>query len=140
MENKINEILEKAKSALPAAKTKTEVAEISASITGPKGELTALMKVIPTLDKAQRPVVGKLINLAKSQIEPLVAEAYARLENAEMVKSLGAKPDITLPPYEVRRGTIHPLSATIRKICDIFKRAGFTVAEASVFMTPTYPY
>lgn len=138
MENKINEILEKAKSALPAAKTKTEVAEISASITGPKGELTALMKVIPTLDKAQRPVVGKLINLAKSQIEPLIAEAYARLENAEMAKSLGAKPDISLPPYEVRRGTIHPLSATIRKICDIFKRAGFTVAEASDLETEWY--
>ena len=37
MENKINEILEKAKSALPAAKTKTEVAEIS---TKRKGRLS----------------------------------------------------------------------------------------------------
>ena len=49
MENKINEILAKAKSSLPAAKTKTEVANIGAAITGPSGELPALMKVIPTL-------------------------------------------------------------------------------------------
>ena len=138
MENKINEILARAKAALPAAKTKTEVAEISASITGPKGELTAAMKLIPTLDKAQRPVVGKLINLAKSQIEPLIAEAYARLENAEMAKALGDKPDATLPPCGEARGTIHPLTATIRKICDIFKRAGFTVAEASDLETEWY--
>lgn len=138
MESKINEILERAKSALPAAKTKTEVAEISASITGPKGELTAVMKTIPTLDKAQRPVVGKLINLAKSQIEPLIAEAYNRIENAEMAKALGEKPDLSLPPYDAQRGTLHPLSLTIRKICDIFKRAGFTVAEASDLETEWY--
>ena len=138
MEDKINEILARAKAALPAAKTKTEVAEISASITGPKGELTAAMKLIPTLDKAQRPVVGKLINLAKSQIEPLISEAYARLENAEMAKALGEKPDATLPPCGEARGTSHPLTATIRKIRDIFKRAGFTVAEASDLETEWY--
>lgn len=138
MESKINEILARAKAALPAAKTKTEVAEISASITGPKGDLTAIMKVIPTLEKAQRPVVGKLINIAKSQIEPLIFAAYKRLEDAEMVKALGDKPDVTLPPYAIQRGTIHPLSITIRKICDIFKRAGFTVAEASDLETEWY--
>ena len=138
MENKINEILAKAKSSLPAAKTKTEVANISAAITGPNGELTALMKLIPTLDKAQRPAAGKLINAAKQQIEPLVAEAYARIESGEMVAALGEMPDISLPNVDTPRGTIHPLSATIRKICDIFKRAGFTVAEASDLETEWY--
>lgn len=131
MENKINEILNKAESLLPSAKTKTEVAEISAVITGPNGELTALMKTIPTLEKSQRPVVGKLVNLAKSKIEPLIAEAYKRIESAEMARGLGDMPDITLSPCVAPRGTLHPLTLTIRKICDIFKRAGFTVAEAS---------
>ena len=131
MENKINEILNKAESLLPSAKTKTEVAEISAAITGPNGELTALMKTIPTLEKSQRPVVGKLVNLAKSKIEPLIAEAYKRIESAEMARGLGDMPDITLSPCVAPRGTLHPLTLTIRKICDIFKRAGFTVADAS---------
>ena len=131
MENKINEILAKAKSSLPAAKTKTEVANIGAAITGPNGELTALMKLIPTLDKAQRPAAGKLINAAKQQIEPLIAEAYARIESGEMVAALGEMPDISLPNVDTPRGTIHPLTLTIRRICDIFKRAGFTVAEAT---------
>ncbi|MBR7105835.1 MAG: phenylalanine--tRNA ligase subunit alpha, partial [Opitutales bacterium] len=84
MENKINEILAKAKASLPTAKTKTEVANLGASITGPNGELTALMKIIPTLDKAERPSAGKLINMAKKEIEPLIAEAYARIESEEM--------------------------------------------------------
>ena len=131
MENKINEILAKAKASLPTAKTKTEVANLGASITGPNGELTALMKIIPTLDKAERPSAGKLINMAKKEIEPLIAEAYARIESEEMASALGEKPDISMPNIDIQRGTIHPLTLTIRKICDIFKRAGFTVAEAT---------
>ena len=67
MEKKIEEILAKAKSLLPNAKTKNEVAAIGADITGPNGALTALMKVIPTLDKAERPAAGKMINLAKKE-------------------------------------------------------------------------
>ncbi len=131
MENKINTILAKAKDLLPKAKTKNEVASISADITGPNGELTALMKVIPTLDKAERPVAGKLINLAKTQIEPLITEAYARIENEQMAQALGEQPDISMPNIDAPMGTIHPLTLTIRKICDIFKKIGFTVAEAS---------
>ncbi len=131
MEDKINDILEKAKSALPAAKTKTEVANIGASITGPNGELTALMKLIPTLDKSARPAAGKLINAAKREIEPLIANAYARIESEEMATALGEKPDISLPTIDIAKGTIHPLTITVRRICDIFKRAGFTVAEAT---------
>ena len=97
METKINEILAKAENSLPLAKTKSDVASIGAEITGPNGTLTALMKIIPTLDKAQRPIAGKLINQAKQKIEPMIAAAYARIENEEMAAALGPKPDITLP-------------------------------------------
>ena len=131
METKINEILAKAENSLPLAKTKSDVASIGAEITGPNGTLTALMKIIPTLDKAQRPIAGKLINQAKQKIEPMIAAAYARIENEEMAAALGPKPDITLPNIDAPAGTLHPLTLTIRRICDIFKRAGFTVAEAT---------
>ena len=131
MESKINEILAKAQSALPMAQTRNEVAAIGASITGPNGELTALMKTIPTLDKAERPAAGKLINMAKSKIEPMIAEAYERIENRQMAEALGEAPDITLPNVDAPRGTLHPLTLTIRKICSIFKRIGYTVAEAT---------
>lgn len=131
MENKINDILAKAKSLLPNAKTKNEVAAIGADITGPNGELTALMKIIPTLDKSERPAAGKMINMAKVQIEPLIAQAYARIENEAMAQALGDRPDITLPNIDAPAGTIHPLTLTIRKICSVFRKVGFTVAEAS---------
>lgn len=131
MEKLIEEILEKFQAELPTAKTKSDVANISASITGPNGALTALMKKIPTLDKAERPLVGKLVNKAKQTIEPMIMQAYARIESAEMAKALGEKPDLTLPTFDTPLGTIHPLTKTIRRIAEIFKKAGFTVAEAT---------
>jgi len=131
MEDKIKEILARAEASLPSAKTKTEVADIGAAITGPNGELTALMKLIPTLDKSERPAAGKLINLAKSKIEPLITQAYARIENEKMAAALGEAHDITLPNIDTPRGTLHPITLTIRRIADIFKKIGYTVAEAS---------
>lgn len=131
MEKRIAEILEKFERELPTAQSKSDVAKISASVTGPNGELTALMKQIPSLDKAERPAAGKLINQAKQKIEPMIAAAYELMESAQMAKQLGEKPDISLPCFDAPMGTIHPLTQTIRKISEIFKKAGFTVAEAS---------
>ncbi|MBO6103302.1 MAG: phenylalanine--tRNA ligase subunit alpha, partial [Opitutales bacterium] len=131
MENKINEILSRFEAALPGAKTAAEVAALSASVTGPNGELTAIMKTIPTLPVAERPVVGKLINVAKRKIEPMILDAYKKSERAQMAKALGEKIDPTLPPCEAPRGALHPLTLTIRRICGIFRKLGFTVAEAT---------
>lgn len=131
MQNRIDEILVKLEKNLPVAKTVTDVAKLSAEITGPNGELTSLMKLIPTLEVKERPLVGKMINLAKQKIEPMILEAYARIERDEMKKALGAKVDATLESPNFGKGTLHPITQTIRKISDIFRKIGFTVAEAS---------
>ncbi len=131
MEDKINEIIARMEKLLPEAQTAAQVSNITASALGPNGDLTAIMKTIPTLEPKQRPLVGKLINKAKQAIEPLAQAAYARIEQARKAEALGERPDITLPSPEVARGTIHPLTQTIRRICDTFKKAGFTVAEAT---------
>ncbi len=130
MEDKINAIIARVERELPKAVQASDVAAISASATGPNGDLTALMKLIPTLDKSERPAAGKLINAAKRKIEPMILAAYAEIENRKMAAALGEKPDISLPNIDAQRGTLHPLTLTIRKICGIFKKAGFTVAEA----------
>ena len=127
MEKKISEILERFQERLPQAKTKGEIAQIVAGVTGPNGELTALMKLIPTLDKSERPAAGKLINQAKGKIEPMIAAAYGRVESAEMARALGPKPDISMPNFDAPRGTVHPLTLTMRKIAQILCKAGFTV-------------
>lgn len=131
MEDKIREILSRLEAELPGAQTATQVAELAASVTGPNGELTAIMKTIPTLEPKDRPAVGRLINQAKSKIEPMIAGAYARIERLQMAKSLGEPVDPTLPAPEFPRGTLHPLTLAVRRICGIFRKMGFTVAEAT---------
>ena len=138
MENKINEIVLSFEKGISQTKSAAEVSELSAGITGPKGSLTLLMKSIPTLDVKERPAAGKLINVAKNKIETIIKSSYEKFENEKLIKSLGAAQDITLPYTDFSAGTIHPLTQTIRRICDIFKKIGFTVAEATDVDTEWY--
>ncbi len=130
MEDKINAIIAELENGLKNASSAAQISQISAAITGPKGSLTALMKLIPTLDKSERPLAGKLINKAKVAAESAISAAYAKAESLQMAKSLGAERDVSLPAPDFKMGTIHPLTQTIRRICDIFKKIGFTVAQA----------
>ncbi len=138
MENKINEIILRAEKLLPEAKSAPEVSSIAASLTGPNGELTAIMKTIPTLDVKERPLVGKLINKAKVAIEPLISSAYARIEESKKAEALGRPIDVSLPTPDSPQGTLHPITQTIRRVCDIFEKVGFTVAEATEIDTEWY--
>ncbi len=138
MEDKINEIISRLEKLLPEAKTAGEVSNLAAGVSGPNGELTALMKIIPTLDVKERPLVGKLINKAKMAIEPMIAEAYARIESAKKAEALGKPVDATLPTADAPMGTLHPITQTIRRVCDIFRKVGFTVAEATEIDTEWY--
>ena len=49
--------------------TRAEFEAAKARLVGPHGELTALMKQMGGVPKDQRPVVGKLINEAKTQLQ-----------------------------------------------------------------------
>jgi len=131
MEDKINEILSRLEKLLPNAKSAGEVSTLAAGATGPNGELTAIMKTIPTLDVKERPVVGKLINKVKNGADALIAAAYKRIEAESKAKALGAAVDVSLPSPDASVGTLHPITLAIRRVCDVLKKVGFTVAEAT---------
>jgi hypothetical protein len=49
---------------------------------GPNGKFTALMKQLGTLSKEEKPAAGKLINVAKVELEAALAERRSELELA----------------------------------------------------------
>ena len=72
---------------------------------GKKGELTALLRSMGSLSPEERPVVGKMVNQLREEMEKLLEERYASLEAAELARRLQAeKIDITLPGLEAREG------------------------------------
>jgi phenylalanyl-tRNA synthetase alpha chain len=103
---------------------------------GPHGKFTALMKQLGALPKEERPVVGKLINQTKSELE---AAMTARRHDLELKAALPAEPtDFTLPGRRRPLGKLHPLTQVTEDIVRSFRKIGFAVADGPEVETEYY--
>ena len=138
MQEDLSAILKDVQAKAPTIQTRAEFEAYKATISGPNGSLTQVMKGIGTLPKEEKPVMGKLINEAKTAINDLFATVVKRLESAELAAKLGPTIDPTLPAIDPERGTLHPISQVRREIVALFRRIGFSVAEATEVETEYY--
>jgi phenylalanyl-tRNA synthetase alpha chain len=97
---------------------------------GKKGLLTAQLKQLGALPADQRPAAGQEINRVKQKLQQLLDVRRAALQSAELDRQLaGEKIDVTLPGRGQSHGGLHPVSLTLRRIEQLFRPLGFTVAE-----------
>ena len=93
---------------------------------GSHGKFTALLKSLGNLPKEERPAAGKLINVAKVELEAALASRREELElKAAMPKQAT---DFTLPGRRTV-GKLHPLTQVTEDIVRAFQKIGFVVAD-----------
>ena len=132
MENQdLQKIIADAEASITDVSNKPQWEQVKATFLGPNGSLTQFAKGIATVPKEDRPAFGKSLNQAKGQVESLFQKSLIAIEELEDLKSLGSRIDPTLPSSPSFTGGLHPLTKTRRKIISIFRKIGFTVAEAS---------
>ena len=94
---------------------------------GANGKFTALLKQLGTLPKEEKPAAGKLINVAKSELESAIA---ARKGDLELKESMPKHPtDFSLPGRRRWLGKLHPLTQVTDDIVRSFRKIGFAVAD-----------
>jgi phenylalanyl-tRNA synthetase alpha chain len=94
---------------------------------GAAGKFTALLKQLGTLPKEEKPAAGKLVNLAKVELEAALTERRAELE---LKAALPKDPtDFTLPGRRRTLGKLHPLTQVTEDIVRSFRKIGFVVAD-----------
>lgn len=97
-------------------------------VLGRSGELTEIMRGLRDVPQAERPLIGKLVNEIKRELEARIEELQARLRQRELETSLAAtKLDVTLPGMKVARGRIHPITQVMEEMLDILCEMGFEV-------------
>ncbi len=95
---------------------------------GKKGALTQLLKSLGGLPPEERPAAGAKINEAKSEVQQAIELKKVSMESAAMEARLSAeKIDVTLPSGGNSRGSLHPVTRTLRRIEDLFSQAGFSI-------------
>jgi len=129
MKEQLQAILSEVQNTAPGITKRPEFEAFKATISGPKGKLTEILKLMRDVPKEEKPAMGKLVNECKGQIETLYEQAIARIEAAELAARIGPPIDPTLPSPDPTPGLLHPLTQTRRRMDEVFRKIGFTVAE-----------
>lgn len=104
--------------------------DLRVKVLGKKGELTTLLRDMGNLSKEERPLIGKLANEAREEIETLLAQQKETIIELEYEQTFVKEAiDITLPGAAAPIGSRHPLNIVIEQLSDIFIGLGFTVEE-----------
>ena len=130
MQEKLLAIKEAACNEISAAENSGALEEIRVKYLGKKGELTTILRSMGALSKEERPVVGKLVNEAKNEVEEKLEEVSKKIKEKEKNAKLASEViDISLPGKRNVIGKRHPLDLTLESMKEIFISMGFTIEE-----------
>ena len=130
MNEKLQEIRERAMERLQSAETLDKLNEVRVAILGKKGELTAMLKSMKDLAPEERPAFGQMVNDTRAAIEAKLEESRKALEaKARAVQLEKEVIDVTLPASRQRMGHPHPNQIAREEVERIFTGMGYEVVE-----------
>ena len=110
-------------------------------ILGKSGAMTALMKGLGALPKADRPAAGKVLNEVRARLEAALEERKTAIDVAELEARLEReRVDVTLPGTDAPLGNRHPIMATLEDLRDIFRSMGFLEAQGPEIESDIYNF
>ncbi|WP_373899038.1 phenylalanine--tRNA ligase subunit alpha [Haloimpatiens sp. FM7315] len=130
MREKLELIKQNALEELKKIATKEDMESIRVKYLGKKGELTSILRGMGALSKEERPIVGKLANEIRENLENIIGETLDKIKNKEKELRLQKEViDISMPGKKQIVGKRHPLDLTLENINDIFISMGFSIEE-----------
>lgn len=127
MLSEIEPLQQAALQAIAAAADLPQLEEARVKHLGASGAFTGLLRQLGTLPKEERPGAGKLINLAKVDLENALATRRAELELKAALPREAT--DFSLPGRRRSPGRLHPLTQVTDEIVRSFRKIGFAVAD-----------
>src|SRR5213595_1521247 len=95
---------------------------------GKTGSVSAWGEQMKTLAKAEKPVIGKLLNEVRNAVSAAIEKRNARFRSQKESGAL-ARIDISLPGVRHEIGALHPLTQMWERSIEIFRRMGFALAD-----------
>ncbi len=141
MQQIINELKQSAQNQLNTVKNTQELSSFWQEYLSKNGKVTQLMKELRNVDKEQRPLMGKLINELKQDIEQCYENTAQNIQQAEMrAKNEKEAIDITMPAKIKKSGALHPITLVKNEIADAFTSMGFFIYEGPEIESDDYNF
>ena len=139
MQEKFNELKQKAKTELLDVDSSRVLFDLKAKYVGKNGEVTALLRGMKDIPADKRAEFGKIVNDLKNEISEMFDQKQIELKEVESKKKFESeKVDVTLPGKANRSGSLHPLNIVKNQIFDAFCGMGFEVFEGPEIDTDYY--
>lgn len=130
MRDQLLQIKEEAAKDIRNASNAGELDAIRVKYLGKKGSLTAILRGMGALTAEERPVIGKLANEVRAEIEGLLESNLNRIKSREKDEKLKREIiDISMPGRIRSRGAKHPLTMVLDEVKEIFTGMGFSIVE-----------
>lgn len=134
-------IIKDLKETLKSINDLKDLIEIRNKYLSKKGIIALELTKIKDIPKDEIPSYGKKINELKIEVESLLKQKEISLKEIEINKQLEKERiDITLPGYKINKGTIHPLTKTIREVEEIFLNMGYEIKDGPEIEIDTYNF
>lgn len=141
MKQKLEQMKMEALRKIQNVESPLELKDIRIAYLGKKGALKQILRGMGHLDKAVRPVIGKLANEAQQEIERMMTEKLSTLESKLRETKLEEETvDVTLPGIKPNLGHQHPLNLIYNEMIDIFIGMGFEVLEGREIESDYYNF
>ncbi|MDP4038932.1 MAG: phenylalanine--tRNA ligase subunit alpha [bacterium] len=127
MNKDINGIKKRALDQINGAKDEGQLEKIRIKFLGKKSQLSKIITEIPSLDKQQKKLIGKIANQAKRQIENLIVQKNKNFINQKSYNLPTI--DLTKPGAGVKYGHLHPITLVLDEIYQIFANLGFAIID-----------
>ncbi len=102
----------------------------NARFSGAEGDLTKLLKLMPSLPGERRRELGQRANALKKEVEGAFEAKLGGLARGAREAELSGPPiDVTLPGRGATPGRLHVLTRTMYDLVDVFRSLGFDVAD-----------
>ena len=99
--------------------------DIQSSYLSKKGKISLIMAEIKNVPQNHRALFGQTVNSFKKELNEIIDKKISSFSKKEKLKTF----DITQPGQWSKIGTSHPISIVTDRICSIFQKIGFTIAE-----------
>jgi phenylalanyl-tRNA synthetase alpha chain len=127
--NAVNELEQRALAQINASEDLQVLDDLRVQYLGKKGEVTALLKSLGTMEPEQRKPFGQAVNRTRDALNQAILARRSDLEASLLEqKLLNERVDITLPGRGQQRGGLHPVTRAMNRALEIFNKLGFDVA------------
>lgn len=130
MKEKLEQIKIKALEEINSAKDEKNLEDLRINLLGKKGELTLLLREMGKLSKEERPIIGKIANEIRVDIQDAIQGKQENFKWDKLKKRIIEETiDVTASKEFIKQGHRHPLNQTMEELENLFRYMGFSVVD-----------